>query len=78
MKITTNKKLTVMLDALRESVDEQKIGVFLSNLVRPYVVQRSLHAGYKAMSLDVGHEREANEWIQSDIEVSDTENTWQF
>ncbi len=83
MNTVTKKKLTVMLDAevyeaLRETIGERKIGTFLSNLARPHVVKRSLDAGYKAMSLDVRHETDAKEWVESDIEISDTENTWQF
>ena len=34
-----------------------------------------LDAGYKAMSLDVCREADAQEWIQSDVEVSDIENS---
>lgn len=83
MNTVTKKKLTVMLDAevyegLQEKVGGRGIGVFLSNLARPHVVKHSLDAQYKAMSLDTLREHDAQEWILSDSEVSDTENVWQF
>lgn len=83
MNTIIKKKLTVMLDAevyeaLHEKIGERRIGTFLSNLARPHVVEHSLDASYKAMSLDVGRELDAKEWIESDSDVSDTENVWQF
>jgi hypothetical protein len=84
MNTVTKKKLTVMLDAevyeaLQEKVGERGIGVFLSNLARPYVVKSSLDDGYRAMAMDNEREADADAWIQSDLEVSDTEkNVWQF
>lgn len=83
MNTVIKKKLTVMLDAevyeaLQEKIGGRKIGTFLSNLARPHVVTRSLDAQYKMMSLDAVRELDAKEWIDSDSEVSDTENIWRF
>jgi hypothetical protein len=83
MNTATKRKLTIMLDtevylALQEKVGGRGIGAFLSALARPYVVTDALDAGYKAMSLDAAHEAEVKEWVESDVELADTENTWQF
>ena len=83
MNTATKKKLTVMFDvdvykALREKVGERGIGNFLSNLARSHVVVRSLDSQYKEMSLDGAREQDTKEWIESDLEVSNAENTWQF
>lgn len=83
MNTVTKKKLTVMFDvdvykALREKVGERGIGNFLSDLARSHVVVSSLDSRYKEMSLDIAHERDTKEWIESDLEVSNVENTWQF
>ncbi len=83
MNTATKTKLTVMLDtevykALQEKVGGRKIGAFLSNLARPHVVVDTLDSRYKEMSLDIAREHDAKEWVESDVEVSYTENTWQF
>ncbi len=83
MNTATKTKLTIMLDtevyeALHKKVGGRKIGTFLSNLARPYVVVGTLDTRYKEMSLDAVRERDAKEWVESDLEVLSTENTWQF
>jgi hypothetical protein len=83
MNTVTKKKLTVMFDvdvykALREKVGERGIGSFLSNLARSHVVVSSLDSQYKEMSLDSAREQDIKEWLESDLEVSNAENTWQF
>jgi hypothetical protein len=61
------KEMTLSFDediyaGLIKTVGVKKINIFISDLVRPYVVPRALEDGYKAMAADAEYEREAQEW----------------
>ena len=70
-----------MLDAqvyesLRAKVGARGIGVYLSNLARPHVVEADLEAGYKAMAADTEYNRAANEWIEGVLETPTDGSDW--
>ena len=63
------KKLTITVDVdvydgLRAVIGPRKISRFLSDLARPHVVGKDLHAGYAAMAADETRERQARDWAE--------------
>ena len=61
------RKLTITVDeavyeGLRRMVGQRKISQFIENLVKPYVADTALDAGYRAMAADKARETEALEW----------------
>jgi len=81
MNTTTKKKITLMLDAdvyegIKAKVGARGIGAFLSELVRPHVVEDDLEAGYKAMAADKEYNKEATTWVEGIIEPIEAENNW--
>ena len=66
------KKLTITVDddvyrGLHSVVGRRRISRFLNDLARPYVTERDLEEGYRAMAADEAREREATEWIEGVI-----------
>ena len=64
------KKLTITIDqdvynGLYAVVGKRRISHFIEQLVRPYVLNRDLEAGYRAMAQNEEREREALEWTES-------------
>ena len=64
------RKMTISVDedvyrGLLAVVGKRKISRFISDLVRPHVVEGDLEAGYKAMADDEEYEDEAREWCQA-------------
>ena len=64
------KELTLVFEediysGLMKIAEEKKIDMFISDLVRPYIVPTSLEDGYKAMAADEEHEKEAKEWCDA-------------
>jgi hypothetical protein len=81
MNTVAKKKITLMLDtdvyeALKRKVGARKIGAYISQLTRPQVVESDIEAGYRAMAVDEGYNREANEWLQGTSEPIVGENDW--
>ncbi len=63
------KKLTITVDAdvydgLYAVVGRRRISRFLSELARPHVVGKDLHARYAAMAADEARERDAQAWAE--------------
>ena len=61
------RKMTISIDedvydGLLAVVGKRKMSKFISDLVRPYVVDHNLEAGYKAMAEDEEYENEAKDW----------------
>ena len=54
------------------------IGVYLSTLARPSLVESDLRAGYKAMAADTEREAEVYEWVEGVFDDSLGEDVWQF
>ena len=72
---------TQVYEALVAKVGARGIGAYVSNLVRPRVVDADLEAGYKAMAADEARNKEANEWLDGITEpvITDSdEEAWQF
>ncbi|MEM7114481.1 MAG: addiction module antitoxin [Chloroflexota bacterium] len=72
------KKLTISIDAavydgLYATVGPRKIGRFIEDLVRPYVLQPDLDAAYAEMAADEAREHEALEWAEALIGDNDNE-----
>lgn len=70
------KKLTIAVDdavyaGLHRMFGKGKIGQFLSNIARPYVVEEELEAAYREMASDEEYEKEAHEWIEGLIGDAD-------
>ena len=71
------KKLTITIDervyeGLHTVIGRGKIGRFIEDLVRPYVVHQDLEAAYQEMAQDEEREAEALEWAEATIgDVSD-------
>lgn len=64
------KKLTITIDAkiydgLYSVVGRRRISHFIEDLVRPYVIEQQVAAGYQAMAADSDREAEALEWIEA-------------
>ena len=67
-----HKKLTVTMDervyeAMHRVIGRGSISQFIEDLVRPHVMEQDLEAGYREMSKDEEHEREALEWVEAMI-----------
>ncbi|MDQ5920243.1 MAG: hypothetical protein QG673_299 [Pseudomonadota bacterium] len=65
-----HKKMTISLDedvyyGLYHMIGRRKISQFIEDLVKPYVLDSSLDAGYKAMATDKEREIEAQEWCDA-------------
>lgn len=61
------RKLTITVDdavyeGLRRMVGQRKISQFIENLVKPYIADSTLDAGYRAMAADQAREADALEW----------------
>lgn len=84
MNTATKKKVTLMIDAqvyesLKQKVGARGIGAYVSDLVRPHVVENDLEAGYKAMAIDTEREKEAKEWTEATLFIPDeTDEVWEF
>jgi predicted CopG family antitoxin len=71
------KKLTITVeqsvyDGLHRVIGRRKISRFIEELVRPYVLRKSLEAAYQQMAQDEARENEALEWAEATIgDVSD-------
>jgi len=66
------KKLTITVsnevyEGLYRRIGARRIGKFLEGLARPHVIDSDLEAAYREAALDEEREREAREWIESDI-----------
>jgi predicted CopG family antitoxin len=64
------RKMTISMDeevyrGLLTVVGKRKISRFISDLVRPHVLEDDLEAGYKAMAADQNYEAEAQEWCNA-------------
>jgi len=67
------KKLTITVsedvyNGLHATIGAGKISRFIDRIARPYVVERDIADGYKAMAMDKQREAEAAEWIESLID----------
>jgi metal-responsive CopG/Arc/MetJ family transcriptional regulator len=65
-----HKKMTISLDeaiydGLYRTIGRRKISQFIEELVRPYVTDKKLDSGYKAMAADAEREAEAVEWCNA-------------
>lgn len=65
-----SRKLTISIDdqvydGLQAVIGRGKIGKFLEDLARPFVVTESLSAAYAELSADEARETEANEWCDA-------------
>ena len=77
------RKLTITIAdevyrGLHQQIGRGEISRFIENLVRPHVApERPLAAEYREAALDEEAEREAKEWIESDIgETLDWNESW--
>lgn len=64
------KKLTISVDdqfyeQLYAKIGPRKIGKFLQEIARPYLLDESVISGYKAMAQDQEREQEASDWCES-------------
>lgn len=65
-----HKRMTITLDeavyeGLYRTIGKRRISQFIEDLVRPYVLDTSLDAGYQAMAADKEREDEAAEWCNA-------------
>ena len=65
-----NKKISITLDedvydGLYRTIGKGKISQFIEDLIRPYVLDTALDAGYKSMAADKVRESEAMEWVNA-------------
>ncbi|MBC8183564.1 hypothetical protein H8E88_20925 [candidate division KSB1 bacterium] len=63
------KKLTISIDemvylGLHEIIGKRRISKFIENLVRPYVIDKSLVNAYREMAKDDVREKDALEWSE--------------
>ena len=71
------KKLTITVEksvyqGLHRVIGRRKISRFIEELVRPYVLRKSLEAAYQQMAEDEARESEALEWAEATLgDVSD-------
>lgn len=71
------KKLTITVEervyeGLYRVVGRRKISRFIEELVKPYVLRKSLEAAYQQMAQDEVRENEALEWAEATLgDVSD-------
>jgi len=66
------KKLTITVDdrvyeGLHNVIGRRRISRFIESLVRPYVVEEDLEAGYRQMGQDEAREAEALEWSEATV-----------
>ena len=66
------RKMTISLDedvyrGLLSTVGKRKISKFISDTVRPHVVESYLEEGYKAMVADEDYQFEAKEWVNTHL-----------
>jgi hypothetical protein len=64
------KRMTITLDeavydGLYRTVGKGRISQFISDLLRPHVVDTALDAGYRAMAADAVREEQAQEWCNA-------------
>lgn len=67
------KKMTITLDeavydGLKKTIGKRKMSQFISELLRPHVLNQPLDEGYKAMAQDAQREAEAIEWSNALIQ----------
>jgi len=71
------KKLTITVEesvyeGLYRVIGRRKISRFIEELVKPYVLRKSLEAAYQQMAQDEVRENEALEWAEATLgDVSD-------
>lgn len=71
------KKLTITVEegvyeGLHRVIGRRKISRFIEELVKPYVLRRSLESAYQQMAQDEVREKEALAWAEATIgDVSD-------
>lgn len=66
------KKLTIMVDqdvydGLYKTIGPRKIGRFVQEVVRPYVIRPDLDTAYAEMARNEKREREADEWAEATL-----------
>ena len=66
----TTRKMTISVDedvyrGLMAVAGKRKMSRYISDLVRPHVVEDALEAGYRAMAADREYEQEAREWVHA-------------
>jgi len=66
----TTRKMTISIDedvyrGLLAVAGKRKMSRYISDLVRPHVVEDGLDVGYRAMAADREYEKEAREWVNS-------------
>jgi predicted CopG family antitoxin len=66
------KKLTITVDdrvyeGLHSVIGRRRISRFIESLVRPYVVEEDIEAGYWQMGQDETREAEALEWCEATV-----------
>jgi predicted CopG family antitoxin len=64
------RKMTISVDeavyqGLLAVIGKRKMSKYISDLVRPYVLEEAMEAGYQAMAADKEREAEAKEWINA-------------
>ena len=72
------KKLTIMIDeevysGLYRVIGSRKIGRFVEELVRPYVIKKDRAEAYRRMAEDAERENEALEWSEHTVGDSSLE-----
>ena len=66
------KKLTITIEesvyeGLYRVIGRRKISRFIEELVKPYVLRKSLEAAYQEMAQDEVRENEALEWAEATL-----------
>lgn len=74
------RKLTISIDdsvyeGLHAVVGEEKIGKFLEDLARPFVLPERLAEAYAEMSADLQREAEAEAWCEA-LAPEDADASW--
>lgn len=65
-----HKRMTITLDeevydGLYKIIGKRRISQFIEDVVRPYVLDTALDAGYRSMAADAERETDALEWIHT-------------
>ncbi len=65
-----HKRMTITLDeavydGLYRTIGKRRMSQFIEDLIKPYVLDTSLDAGYRAMAADTVRETEATEWCNA-------------
>lgn len=55
-------------DGLKQTIGKRKMSQFISDLLRPHVLNQPLDAGYQAMAQDAARQAEALEWSNAMIQ----------